>query len=115
MNLHTGKWASAARIASDLLMWFSAAAASSASSSSAVLPKVQRDESRAQGLDAYRIVTRILKTAQIPRHISPHSQRHAASTNALDAGLPLRDVQILARHATPAPPSTSRRTPCGGC
>jgi integrase/recombinase XerD len=51
--------------------------------------------------DAYRMVTRIAKTAGIPRHISPHSLRHAAITNALDAGVPLRDAQILARHADP--------------
>jgi site-specific recombinase XerD len=51
--------------------------------------------------DAYRMVRRIAKTARIPRHISPHSLRHAAITNALDAGVPLRDAQILARHADP--------------
>ena len=50
---------------------------------------------------AYRMVLRIAKTARIPRHISPHSLRHAAITNALDAGVPLRDAQILARHADP--------------
>jgi integrase/recombinase XerD len=33
----------------------------------------------------------------------PHSLRHAAITNALDAGVPLRDAQILARHADPRP------------
>ena len=52
--------------------------------------------------DAYRMVTRIAKAAGIPRHISQHSLRHAAITNALDAGVPLRDAQILARHADPA-------------
>jgi len=51
--------------------------------------------------DAYRMVGRIAKAAGIPRHISPHSLRHAAITNALDAGVPLRDAQILARHADP--------------
>ena len=51
--------------------------------------------------DAYRMVTRIAKVAGIPRHVSPHSLRHAAITNALDAGVPLRDAQILARHADP--------------
>ena len=51
--------------------------------------------------DVYRMVTRIATTAGIPRHISPHSLRHAAITNALDAGVPLRDAQILARHADP--------------
>ena len=39
------------------------------------------------------MVARIAKTACIPRHISPHSLRHAAITNALDAGVPLRDAQ----------------------
>jgi integrase/recombinase XerD len=58
--------------------------------------------------DCYRMVLRIAKAAGIPRHISPHSLRHAAITNALDAGVPLRDAQILARHADPrAPPSTT--------
>lgn len=51
--------------------------------------------------DAYRMVVRIAKVAKVPRHISPHSLRHAAITNALDAGVPLRDAQILARHADP--------------
>jgi integrase/recombinase XerD len=51
--------------------------------------------------DCYRLVVRIAKVAGIPRHISPHSLRHAAITNALDAGVPLRDAQILARHADP--------------
>lgn len=36
-----------------------------------------------------------------PRHFSPRSLRHAAITNALDAGVPLGDAQILARHADP--------------
>lgn len=51
--------------------------------------------------DIYRMVTRIAKAASIPRHISPHSLRRAAITNALDAGVPLRDAQMLARHAGP--------------
>jgi len=49
--------------------------------------------------DVYRMVLRIAKAAGIPRHVSPPSLRHAAITNALDAGVPLRDAQILARHA----------------
>jgi len=47
------------------------------------------------------MIARIAKAARIPRRISPHSLRHAAITNALDAGVPLRDAQILARHADP--------------
>ena len=38
--------------------------------------------------DVYRMVLRVAKAAGIPRHISPHSLRHAAITNALDAGRP---------------------------
>ena len=51
--------------------------------------------------DVYRMVLRVAEAAGIPRHVSPHSLRHAAITNALDAGVPLRDAQILARHADP--------------
>jgi site-specific recombinase XerD len=51
--------------------------------------------------DAYQMVTRIATIAAIPRYISPHSLRHAAITNALDASVPLRHAQILARHADP--------------
>jgi site-specific recombinase XerD len=49
--------------------------------------------------DVYRMVARVAKTAGIPRHIIPHSLRRAATTNTLDAGVPLRDAQILARDA----------------
>jgi integrase/recombinase XerD len=33
--------------------------------------------------------------------LSPHNLRHTAVTNARNAGVPLRDVQIAARHADP--------------
>ncbi len=52
-------------------------------------------------IDRRDCVLRIARVAGIPRHVSPHSLRHAAITNALDAGVPLRDAQILARHADP--------------
>ena len=48
---------------------------------------------------ATRIVTRLAKAAGVTKHISPHSLRHSFITAALDAGVPLRDVQIAARHA----------------
>jgi integrase/recombinase XerD len=54
--------------------------------------------------DCYRMVARIAKAAGIPRHISPHSLRHAAITNALDAGVPLRDAQ--SSPGTPTPRTT---------
>ncbi len=51
--------------------------------------------------NASRIVTRLCKAAGIHKRITPHSLRHSAITAALDAGTPLRDVQIFARHADP--------------
>jgi integrase/recombinase XerD len=50
---------------------------------------------------ATRIVRRLAKLAGVTKHISPHSLRHSFITAALDAGVPLRDVQIAARHADP--------------
>jgi site-specific recombinase XerC len=47
------------------------------------------------------MVARIANAAGIARHVSPHPLRHGAITNALDPGGPLRDAQILARHAGP--------------
>ncbi|MEV4517711.1 tyrosine-type recombinase/integrase [Dactylosporangium sp. NPDC049525] len=39
----------------------------------------------------------------MPR-MHPHRLRHTFVTTMLDAGVSLRDVQIAARHAAPAPP-----------
>lgn len=50
---------------------------------------------------ADRIVKRIAKRAGLAKRISPHSLRHSFITAALDAGIPLRDVQHAARHADP--------------
>jgi integrase/recombinase XerD len=50
---------------------------------------------------AARIVRRLAKRAGIGKRISPHSLRHSYIAAALDAGVPLRDVQIAARHADP--------------
>ena len=50
---------------------------------------------------ATRIVRRLARRAGVTKHISPHSLRHSFITAALDAGVPLRDVQIAARHADP--------------
>ena len=47
------------------------------------------------------IVEKLARRAQIAHHVTPHSLRHAFVTAALDAGVPLRDVQIAARHADP--------------
>ena len=50
---------------------------------------------------ATRIVQRLAKKAGIAHHIGCHSLRHSYITAALDAGVPLRDVQIAARHTDP--------------
>jgi integrase/recombinase XerD len=50
---------------------------------------------------ASRIVRRVAKRAGIAKPISPHTLRHAFITAALDAGVPLRDVQEAASHADP--------------
>jgi site-specific recombinase XerD len=50
---------------------------------------------------AVRIVRRLAKAAGIDKRISPHSLRHSFITAALDAGVPLRDVQEAASHADP--------------
>jgi integrase len=39
--------------------------------------------------------------AGIAKHVGPHTLRHAFITAALDAGVPLRDVQEAASHADP--------------
>ena len=67
---------------------------------------------------ASRIVHRLAKRAGIEHRVGCHALRHAYITAALDAGVPLRDVQIAARHATlhrppatTAPEATSTVTP----
>jgi integrase/recombinase XerD len=50
---------------------------------------------------AARTVRLVTRRAGIVRHISPHTLRHAFITAALDAGVPLRDVQEAASHADP--------------
>jgi integrase/recombinase XerD len=50
---------------------------------------------------AGRIVRRIARQAGITKTVGPHTLRHAFITAALDAGVPLRDVQEAASHADP--------------
>jgi integrase len=50
---------------------------------------------------AGRIVRRIARRAGIAKRVGPHTLRHAFITAALDAGVPLRDVQEAASHADP--------------
>jgi integrase/recombinase XerD len=55
---------------------------------------------------ARKVVRRLARTAKIEHVVSPHSLRHGFVTAALDAGVPLRDVQDAAGHADPR---TTRR------
>ncbi|HXL93456.1 MAG TPA: tyrosine-type recombinase/integrase [Streptosporangiaceae bacterium] len=50
---------------------------------------------------AARIVRRVARRAGITKAVGPHTLRHAFITAALDAGVPLRDVQEAASHADP--------------
>ena len=50
---------------------------------------------------ASRVVRRVARRAEITKPIGPHALRHAFITAALDAGVPLRDVQEAASHADP--------------
>jgi integrase/recombinase XerD len=50
---------------------------------------------------AARIVRRTARQAGITKNVGPHTLRHAFITAALDAGVPLRDVQEAASHADP--------------
>ena len=50
---------------------------------------------------AGRIVRRIARQAGITKTVGPHTLRHAFITAALDAGVPLRDMQEAASHADP--------------
>ncbi len=59
---------------------------------------------RGERLDRHgagRIVRRAARRAGISKKIGPHTLRHAFITAALDAGVPLRDVQEAASHADP--------------
>ena len=50
---------------------------------------------------AGRIVRKTARHAGIVNAVTPHTLRHAFITAALDAGVPLRDVQEAASHADP--------------
>ena len=50
---------------------------------------------------AGRIVRKVARRAGITEAVTPHTLRHAFITAALDAGVPLRDVQEAASHADP--------------
>ena len=50
---------------------------------------------------AGRVVRKVARRAGITKAVTPHTLRHAFITAALEAGVPLRDVQEAASHADP--------------
>ena len=50
---------------------------------------------------AGRVVRKVARRAGITKAVTPHPLRHAFITAALDAGVPLRDVQEAASHTDP--------------
>ena len=57
-------------------------------------------------LDRYgagQIVRKVARRAGIGKAVTPHTLRHAFITAALDAGVPLRDVQEAANRREPHP------------
>jgi integrase len=57
---------------------------------------VETNGSRIDRHAAGRIVRRVTRRAGIAKRVGPHTLRHAYITAALDAGVPLRDVQEAA-------------------
>jgi integrase/recombinase XerD len=62
---------------------------------------VAADGRRLDRHGAARMVRRVARRAGITKAVGPHTLRHAFITAALDAGVPLRDVQEAASHADP--------------
>ena len=62
---------------------------------------VAPDGGRLDRHGAARVVRRVVRRAGISKPVGPHTLRHAFITAALDAGVPLRDVQEAASHADP--------------
>lgn len=60
-----------------------------------------RSGARMERQSASRALRRLAKAAGIKQRVHPHSLRHSFVTTMLDAGVPLRDVQIAARHSDP--------------
>ena len=60
-----------------------------------------RNGNRLDRHGAARVVRRIARKAGTVKRVGPHTLRHAFITAALDAGVPLRDVQEAASHADP--------------
>jgi integrase len=72
----------------------------SASSDTRAWSRAEPSPAATMGM-AGRIARRVVRRAGIAKRVGPHTLRHAFITAALDAGVPLRDVQEAASHADP--------------
>lgn len=62
---------------------------------------IRRDGTRMDRDSAGLVIDRVVRQAGIQKKVTPHDLRAAAITCALDSGIPLRDVQTMARHSDP--------------
>lgn len=62
---------------------------------------VNHADRRMNRASATRMLRRVAASAKVTTDISPHSLRRSAATILLDIGTPLREVQMLLRHASP--------------
>lgn len=60
---------------------------------------LRRDGSRMTRRSADRVVKRCARIAGLPGQVSPHTCRHSFIVGSIDAGVPLRQVQLSARHS----------------
>lgn len=60
---------------------------------------LRRDGSRMVRHSAAKICARVARKAGITMKVTPHTFRHSMIVNAINAGVPLREVQLAARHA----------------
>ncbi|OZE96118.1 hypothetical protein CH302_16460 [Rhodococcus sp. 15-2388-1-1a] len=60
---------------------------------------LRRDGTRMTRRSADRVCKRVARATGITMNVSPHTFRHSMIVNAIDAGVPLREVQLAARHA----------------
>lgn len=59
---------------------------------------LRRDGSRMTRTSADRVVKRLARKAGITMTVSPHTFRHTFAVCSIDAGVPLREVQLSLRH-----------------
>ncbi|MGN7133878.1 tyrosine-type recombinase/integrase [Rhodococcoides corynebacterioides] len=59
---------------------------------------LRRDGTRMTRRSADRVVKRVARVAGIAMTVSPHTFRYSFCVNSIDAGVPLREVQVSMRH-----------------